>query len=100
MYINDSPSLYDIDIDFVNFNDLLIERFIEDYTAEANKLEEEVPDLSDERMIQFSALSEIAKYGFDLFSIFEITEGDPFDDEVVTELKQKYSDNLILQISL
>ena len=95
LYINDSPSLYDIDIDFVNFNDLLIERFIEDYTAEANKLEEEVPDLSDERMIQFSALSEIAKYGFDLFSIFEITEGDPFDDEVVTELKQKYSDNLI-----
>ena len=36
-------------------------------------------------MIQFSALSEIAKYGFDLFSIFEITEGDPFDDEVVTD---------------
>ena len=93
--IEEEPSLYNIDVDFIEPNEFLIARFIEDYIAEANKHENEVPDLPDELMANFSAMSEIAKYGFDLFSIFEFAEGDPLDDEIAAELKQKYSDNLL-----
>ena len=73
----------------------LIERFIEDYTAEANTEDTEIPDLPDEQMIKFSAFSEIAKYGFDLFSMFETVEVDPLDQQLAAELKEKYSSNLI-----
>nr|AYC64601.1 hypothetical protein Ycf1 [Halimeda minima] len=73
----------------------LIERFIEDYTAEANTEDTEIPDLPDEQMIKFSAFSEIAKYGFDLFSMFETVEVDPLDQQLAAELKEKYSSNFI-----
>nr|AYC64466.1 hypothetical protein Ycf1 [Pseudochlorodesmis sp. HV01306c] len=73
----------------------IIERFIEDYTAEANTEDSVVPDLVDEKMIHFSAFSEIAKYGFDLFSMFEALEFDPVDEEVAKEIKEKFSENLI-----
>nr|AYC63947.1 hypothetical protein Ycf1 [Flabellia petiolata] len=90
-----------ISIDFSNEDnededlDYLIERFIEDYTAEANGEDEDVPDLEEEKMINFSAFSEIAKYGFDLFSMFEAVELDPLDDELEKEIKEKYSENLV-----
>nr|BBN51374.1 conserved hypothetical protein [Halimeda borneensis] len=82
---------------FDSYEDLedLITRFIEDYAAEANIEDPEVPDLPDEQMIHFSAFSEIAKYGFDLFSMFEAVELDPFDQPLAAELKEKYSANFI-----
>lgn len=73
----------------------LIERFIESYTAEANIEDPEVPDLPDEQMIKYSAFSEIAKYGFDLFSMFEAVEVDPLDQQLAPELKDKYSANFL-----
>ena len=73
----------------------LIERFVENYTAEANSEDPEVPDLVDEKMIDFSAFSEIAKYGFDLFSMFEAVELNPVDEELARDIKEKFSDNLV-----
>ena len=72
-----------------------IERFIENYTAEANTEDTEIPDLPDEEMIKFSAFSEIAKYGFDFFSMFEAIEVDPLDQQLAAELKEKYSANFL-----
>ena len=77
-----------------NYEDL-IERFVENYTAEANPEDPEVPDLVDEKMIDFSAFSEIAKYGFDLFSMFEAVEFNPVDEELARDIKEKFSDNLV-----
>nr|YP_009472571.1 hypothetical protein [Chlorodesmis fastigiata]ARO74158.1 hypothetical protein [Chlorodesmis fastigiata] len=99
-HIEDEPSFYTFKTRFINYNQSLIQRFIEDYTAEANKEDEEIPDLSEEKMIHFSAFSEIAKFGFDVFSIFEIPEADPFDEELFLDLKQKYSDNFIYKFFL
>lgn len=76
-----------------NYEDL-IERFVENYTAEANSEDPEVPDLVAEKMIDFSAFSEIAKYGFDLFSMFE-AEFNPVDEELARDIKEKFSDNLV-----
>ena len=73
----------------------LIERFVENYTAEANSEDPEVPDLVDEKMIDFSAFSEIAKYGFDLFSMLEAVELNPVDEELARDIKEKFSDNLV-----
>ena len=75
-----------------NYEDL-IERFVENYTAEANSEDPEVPDLVDEKMMDFSAFSEIAKYGFDLFSMFEAEN--PVDEELARDIKEKFSDNLV-----
>nr|YP_009519410.1 hypothetical protein Ycf1 [Pseudocodium devriesii]AYC65347.1 hypothetical protein Ycf1 [Pseudocodium devriesii] len=86
---------YKLPIDFVDFNEHLIERFVEDYTAEANNEDTEIPDLPDEKMIHFSAFSEIAKYGFDVFSMFEAVELDPLDEELAKDIKEKYSENLV-----
>nr|YP_009130568.1 hypothetical chloroplast RF1 [Tydemania expeditionis]CEO91098.1 hypothetical chloroplast RF1 [Tydemania expeditionis] len=83
------------DAEFLEENEDLIERLIEDYTAEANFEDEQIPDLPNERMIDFSAFSEISKYGFDLFSMFEAVEVNPVDEELAKEIKQKYSDNLV-----
>ena len=73
----------------------LIERFVENYTAEANSEDPEVPNLVDEKMMDFSAFSEIAKYGFDLFSMFEAVELNPVDEELARDIKEKFSDNLV-----
>nr|BBD21571.1 hypothetical chloroplast RF1 [Rhipidosiphon lewmanomontiae] len=93
--IEEEPNLYKFKTSFIDFNALLIQRFIEDYTAEANKYDRQIPNLSDEKMIRFSTFSEIAKFGFDVFSIFETPEVDPFDEELFSDLKQKYSDNFL-----
>lgn len=77
-----------------NYEDL-IERFVENYTAEANFEDFEVPDLVNEKMINFSAFSEITKYGFDLFSMFDAVELNPVDEELARDIKEKFSDNLV-----
>ena len=81
--------------EFIEYYEPLIERFVEDYTAEANTEDPEVPDLVDEKMIHFSAFSEISKYGFDLFSMFEALELDPVDEEISKEIKEKFNENLV-----
>lgn len=82
-------------VDWVEYYEQLIERFIEDYSAEANNEDPDIPDLVDEKMIHFSAFSEVAKYGFDLFSIFEALELDPVDEELSKEIKEKFTENLV-----
>ena len=88
-FVDQSPN------DLIDDYEYLIERFVENYTAEANKEDSEVPNLVDEKMIHFSAFSEIAKYGFDVFSMFEAVELDPVDEELAKEIKEKFSENLI-----
>lgn len=88
-FVDQSPK------DLIDNYEYLIERFVENYTAEANKKDSEVPNLVDEKMIHFSAFSEIAKYGFDVFSMFEAVELDPVDEELSKEIKEKFSENLI-----
>ena len=88
-FVDQSPN------DLIDDYEYLIERFVENYTAEANKEDSEVPNLVDEKMIHFSAFSEIAKYGFDVFSMFEAVELDPVDEELSKEIKEKFSENLI-----
>nr|AOP19036.1 hypothetical protein [Halimeda discoidea] len=73
----------------------LIERFIENYTAEATSEDLLIPNLPDEKMIDFSAFSEISKYGFDLFSMFEAVEVDPLDQQLAIDIKEKYSANWV-----
>lgn len=93
--LNDDLSLDSSPNDLIDNYEYLIERFVENYTAEANSEDPEVPDLVDEKMIDFSAFSEIAKYGFDLFSMFEAVELNPVDEELARDIKEKFSDNLV-----
>lgn len=79
--------------DLMDSYEHLIERFVEDYTAEANLEDPDVPDLVDEKMIHFSAFLDIAKYGFDMFSMFETV--DPVDEELAKEIKEKFSENFV-----
>ena len=88
-FVDQSPN------ELIEYYAYLIERFVENYTAEANKEDSEVPNLVDEKMIHFSAFSEITKYGFDVFSMFEAVELDPVDEELAKEIKEKFSENLI-----
>ena len=73
----------------------LIERYIDDYAAEANSEDPEIPDLASEKMVRFSAFSELSKYGFDVFSLMDAVELDPFDEELTRDLKEKFSENII-----
>jgi len=77
-----------------NYEDI-IERFVENYTAEANTEDSKIPDPPEEKMMRFSAFSELTKYCFDSFSCFEATEQDPGDEKISSELKEKYSDNFV-----
>nr|YP_009518879.1 hypothetical protein Ycf1 [Boodleopsis pusilla]AYC64798.1 hypothetical protein Ycf1 [Boodleopsis pusilla] len=85
----------DLEENWVESYQQLIERYIEDYTAEANSEDSEIPDLGEDKMIRFSAFSELAKYGFDSFSIIDTVELDPFDEELTRDLKEKFSENII-----
>nr|YP_009519102.1 hypothetical protein Ycf1 [Callipsygma wilsonis]AYC64976.1 hypothetical protein Ycf1 [Callipsygma wilsonis] len=78
----------------------LIERFVENYNAEGNFEDKEVPNLETDKMIYFSALAEIDRYGFDAFSIFEPVEIDPFDEELQKEMKRRYSTNAFNRLLL
>ena len=73
----------------------LVKRFIKNYSAEANLDDDAIPDLEEEKMIYFSAFSELDKLGFDLFSMFEPIELDPLDDELAKEMKDKFSENFV-----
>ena len=84
-----------IEKDFMENYGQLVERYIEDYAAEGNSEDKDIPDLSEEKMIRYSAFSELAKYGFDVFSIIDSVELDPFDEELTRDLKEKFSENLI-----
>nr|ARR28403.1 hypothetical chloroplast RF1 [Caulerpa okamurae] len=87
--------------EFIKYYKYLIERFIYDYTGEANKQDPDVPDLPNDQMVHFSAFSEIMKYGFDVFSLFS---GDIDIDEnpnpLEYEMKEKYSENFIYRFLL
>ena len=82
------------EVDF-DIEDNLVARFVRNYAAAAEA--KDVPDfpVGDEKRIRFSAFSELAKYGFDLFSMFEAAEIDPADEELAKEIKEKYSENLV-----
>nr|AYC64351.1 hypothetical protein Ycf1 [Pseudochlorodesmis sp. HV01306a] len=92
---NLTKSLPTSSAEFLEYYEQLIERFVEDYTAEANTEDPDVPDLVEEKMIHFSAFSEIAKYGFDLFSMFEELDPSVVDEELSKEIKEKFTENLV-----
>nr|YP_009519185.1 hypothetical protein Ycf1 [Caulerpa verticillata]AYC65057.1 hypothetical protein Ycf1 [Caulerpa verticillata] len=78
--------------DLSDYYKCLLERFIYDYTGEANRQDPQVPDLPDYDMIYFSAFSEVMKYGFDMFGLFfNEVEEDPIEFEV----KERYSENVV-----
>nr|ARQ82140.1 hypothetical protein [Avrainvillea mazei] len=56
------------------------------------KIEMDIADFSNE---YFSAFSELLKYGFDSFSIFQEFETDPFDEHLSRKIKKKYYLNKI-----
>lgn len=78
----------------------LIERFIEDFTAEATKIDTQIPELLPEKMIYFSAFSELMKHNFDLFSMFESSDLDPLDTELSKEIKEHFSNNKLYKFIL
>lgn len=86
--LSDNLNSYDLS----DYYKCLLERFIYDYTGEANRQDPQVPDLPDYDMIHFSAFSEVMKYGFDMFGLFfnEVEE-----DPVEFEVKERYSENLV-----
>nr|YP_010502270.1 hypothetical protein ycf1 [Caulerpa taxifolia]UXC96683.1 hypothetical protein ycf1 [Caulerpa taxifolia] len=106
---SNSDSDYDSDSDFttpsfhseefIKYYKYLIERFIYDYTGEANKQDPDVPDLPNDQMVHFSAFSEIMKYGFDVFSLFS-GDIDIDPNPLEYEMKEKYSENFIYRFLL
>lgn len=78
----------------------LIERFIEDFTAEATKNDTQIPELLPEKMIYFSAFSELMKHNFDLFAMFESSDLDPLDTELSKEIKEHFSNNKLYKLIL
>lgn len=79
----------------------LFNRFLNDYTAEVK--DETLPD-SILDFEQFSAFSEVVKYGFDSFASLEDLESDEFEEELGKKIKNKYYTNpvyrFLLQIDL
>nr|YP_009514390.1 Ycf1 [Caulerpa lentillifera]AXG75880.1 Ycf1 [Caulerpa lentillifera] len=80
--------------EFIGYYKKLIERFIYDYTGEANKQDPDIPDLPNDKMIHFSSFSEIMKYGFDIFSSFS-TDIDENPNPLEYEIKERYSESFI-----
>ena len=97
----------DINIDesiptqFIYENDSIFEslynRFITDYMAEVK--DETLPDNTLE-FEQFSAFSELVKYGFDSFASLEDIESDEFEEELGKKIKYKYYNNPIYKFIL
>jgi len=75
----------------------LVERFIYDYTTESNREDESIPELSLQKIMFFSAFSEVLRYGFDFFSLF-----DPFIEEEANEydMKERYAEGYIYRFLL
>nr|YP_009532759.1 hypothetical protein Ycf1 [Pedobesia claviformis]AYC65270.1 hypothetical protein Ycf1 [Pedobesia claviformis] len=78
------------------FESLLI-RFRNDYNSEVmdSTLGENLMELE-----QFSAFSELVKYGFDSFASLEDIESDEFEEELGKKIKLKYYKNPIYQLIL
>lgn len=70
----------------------LFNRFLSDYTAEVKDIT--LPD-SPLEYEQFSAFSELVKYGFDSFASLEDIESDEFEEELGKKIKYKYYNNPI-----
>ena len=106
--VKEEPNLYILEenenenekLSFLKKNQLLIERFIQGYENEATKNTQDLPDLPSEKLYYFSSFSEMAKYGFDVFSLFENPDSDPVDEEVANDIKQKYYDNFVYKFFL
>lgn len=75
----------------------LYNRFISDYMAEVK--DETLPDNTLE-FEQFSAFSELVKYGFDSFASLEDVESDEFEEELGKKIKYKYYNNPIYKFIL
>nr|YP_009306246.1 hypothetical protein [Derbesia sp. WEST4838]AOP19150.1 hypothetical protein [Derbesia sp. WEST4838] len=75
----------------------LFNRFLNDYTAEVKDetLPESILDFE-----QFSAFSEVMKYGFDSFASLEELESDEFEEELGKKIKNKYYTNPVYQFLL
>nr|AYC64519.1 hypothetical protein Ycf1 [Pseudoderbesia arbuscula] len=69
-----------------------LERFITDYNAEVK--DPSLPDPMSESE-NFSAFSELVKYGFDSFASLEEVESDEFEEELGKKIKYKYYNNPI-----
>ena len=69
-----------------------LERFLTDYNSEVQ--DPSIPDTISESE-NFSAFSELVKYGFDSFASLEDVESDEFEEELGKKIKQKYYNNPI-----
>ncbi len=67
-----------------------LERFLTDYNSEVK--DTSLPDTVSESE-NFSAFSELVKYGFDSFASLEEMESDEFEEELGKKIKQKYYNN-------
>ena len=75
----------------------LFNRFLSDYQAEV--IDSTLPE-SNLESDQFSAFSELVKYGFDSFASLEDIESDEFEEELGKKIKYKYYNNPIYQFIL
>ena len=83
-----SNSFYVYKENYENF----LERFLTDYNSEVKDVS--IPDTISESE-NFSAFSELVKYGFDSFASLEDVESDEFEEELGKKIKQKYYNNPI-----
>jgi len=90
-----SPSLFFLNTRS-NFESLL-DRFLSDYNMEVR--DASVPT-SVLELDQFSAFSELVKYGFDSFASLEEIESDEFEEELGKKIKSKYYKNPIYKFLL
>ena len=81
-------SLYENEINFES----LLTRFIADYN---NEVKDNLLTYSTLEFDQFSAFSELVKYGFDSFASLEDIESDEFEEELGKKIKSKYYKNPI-----
>lgn len=81
-------SLYENEINFES----LLTRFITDYN---NEVKDNLLAYSTLEFDQFSAFSELVKYGFDSFASLEDIESDEFEEELGKKIKSKYYKNPI-----
>ena len=79
-----------------NFESLL-DRFLSDYNGEVR---DELIATSGREFDQFSAFSELVKYGFDSFASLEEIESDEFEEELGKKIKMKYYKNPIYKFLL
>lgn len=89
------------EIDAANYfsfadNEDLVQRFLGDYQSDLAT--SAIPD-GDQDIDQepYSAFSELVRYGFDSFAIFEDTNSDEFEEKLGKKIKSKYYSNFVYQ---